>query len=283
MEVIDTMGRRYRIIIMIITPIWLLSMVSCLTFTPPDGGTKEQAGQEAVTTDTGPDEFVKVKGNVKREKILLSNKIRCVAADDNNVWVATARGVSRFSRKDEAWFHYTDSAGLVSDDVLAVALDDNLVWFATSDGVSQYDTSSDKWKIFKRKEGLSSDKVQCIAVDGNYVWFGTDSGINRYDKRIDSWALRSKEDGLSTNNIKTIAVESEYVWVGTQPDRKTGGDFWYRGPRGRGKPGAGVNRYHRRTDSWNTYSKADTSIAHKLAPFTSPDISSIVDPCVHSS
>jgi ligand-binding sensor domain-containing protein len=242
---------------MIIALIWLLSMVSCLTLTT-DRGTKDQSGQEAVTTDTGPDEFVKVKGNIQREKILLSNKIRSVAADDNNVWVATDRGVSRFSRNEERWIHYTQSEGLVSDDVLTVALDGELVWFATSDGVSQYDTSSDKWKIFKRKEGLSSDNVQCIAVDGNYVWFGTDSGINRYDKRIDSWALRSKKDGLSTNNIQTIAVESEYVWVGTQPDKERGGgDFWYRGPRGRGKPGAGVNRYHRTTDSWNTYSKAD--------------------------
>jgi len=241
---------------MIITLIGMLSMLSCLTLTP-NHRAKEQSGQEAVTTDTGPDEFVKVKGNVKREKILLSNKIRCVAADDNNVWVATARGVSRFSRQDQAWFHYTDSSGLVSDDVMAIALDADLVWFVTSAGISQYDTSSDKWQSFKRKEGLSSDNVQCIAVDGDYVWFGTDSGVNRYDKQIDSWALRSKKDGLSTNNIKTIAVESEYVWVGTQPDRQRGGEPWWGGKRERGKPGAGVNRYHRTTDSWNTYSKVD--------------------------
>ncbi|MFQ6043951.1 MAG: hypothetical protein ACE5PV_24120, partial [Candidatus Poribacteria bacterium] len=130
------MCRRYKIIIMTITLIWLSFILSCFTFTPPHHRAKEQAGQEAVTTNTGSDEFVKVKGNVKREKVLLSNKVRCVAADDNNVWVATARGVSRFSRKDEAWFHYTDSSGLVSDDVQAVALDGNLVWFATSAGVS---------------------------------------------------------------------------------------------------------------------------------------------------
>ncbi|MFC1717573.1 hypothetical protein ACFL6S_28185, partial [Candidatus Poribacteria bacterium] len=75
---------------------------------------------------------------------------------------------------------------------------------------------------------------------------------------IDSWALRSKKDGLSANNVRTIAVEGEYVWAGTQPDRERGGDdFWWGGGRERGKPGAGVNRYHRRTDSWNTYSKSD--------------------------
>ena len=250
------MGRRSKIIMMIITLIGLLSMLSCLTLTP-NHRAKEQSAQEAVTTDTGTDKFIKVKGKLKREKILLSNKIRCVAADDHNVWVATARGVSRFSRQHQAWLHYTDATGLVSDDVLAIALDDHLVWFATSAGISQYDTSSDKWQSFKRKEGLSSDKVQCIAVDGNYVWFGTDSGVNRYDKQIDSWALRSKKDGLSTNNIKTIAVEGEYVWVGTQPDRQRGGEPWWGGFRDKGKPGAGVNRYHRTTDSWNTYSKAD--------------------------
>ncbi|MFC1714949.1 two-component regulator propeller domain-containing protein, partial [Candidatus Poribacteria bacterium] len=167
------MSSRYKIIITIIMLVWLLSIVSCLTFNP-DGVTKDQSGQETVSADAGSDEFVKAKGDVRREKILVSNKIRCVAADDGNVWVATDRGVSRFSREDEAWFHYTDSTGLASDDVLAVALDGDLVWFATSDGVSQYDTSSDKWKTFKRKEGLASDNVQCIAVDGNYIWFGTD-------------------------------------------------------------------------------------------------------------
>ena len=263
-EVSDIIRSRFRKVITAIMLVWLLSIVSCLTFTP-DRGTTDKPGQETVEANTGIDEFIKAEGNVRREKILLSNKIRCIAADDNNVWMATDRGVSRFSRKAEEWIHYTSSEGLASDDVLAVALDGNLAWFATSDGVSQYDTSSNEWKIFKRKEGLASDKVQCITVDGNYVWFGTDSGINRYDKRIDSWALRSKEDGLSTDNVKSIAVEGEYVWVGTQPDRQRRNDYRMGGgSRGRTKQGAGVNRYHRRTDSWNTYSKADGLADDKL-------------------
>jgi len=251
------MNHKYITVFTIITLACLLSIASCLTFTP-GGGTPGQPEQEVVKGDTGTDEFVKVKGSVRREKVLLSNRVRCVAADDNNVWVATDRGVSRFFKNTEQWIHYTRSEGLVSDDVLAIVLDGDLAWFATTNGVSLYNTSSNEWKIFRRKEGLASDNVQCIAVDGNYVWFGTDSGINRYDKRIDSWALRNKKDGLSTNNIRSIAVEDEYVWAGTQPDRpQGGGDFWDEGPRSKGKPGAGVNRYHRRTDSWNTYSKAD--------------------------
>jgi len=258
-------NERYKVFVKVIALAWVLSITACLTFNP-DREAAKQAQQETVAAkDAGSDEFVKVKGEVNLKKILLSNKVRCVAADDNNVWVATDRGVSRLSRKDDKWMHYTKAEGLVSDDVQSVAVDDNWTWFATTDGVSRYDTSSGQWKTFKKREGLTSDVAQCIAVDGNYVWFGTDSGINRYDRRIDSWALRSKKDGLSTNNIKSIAVEGEYVWVGTQPDRQRGGgDYWDGGHRDRGKPGAGVNRYHRRTDSWNTYSKADGLADDKL-------------------
>ena len=258
------MSDRYRMAIIALVLTCMLSLASCLTFTPYGKGGR-QIQQEGVEERAGrTDEAVKSKGEVHQEKILLSNRVRCVAADDSNVWVATDRGVSRYSRKESRWMHYTRTEGLASDDVMALATDGNQVWFATSDGVSQYSTASGQWKTFKKKDGLTSDMIQSIAVDGNYVWFGTDRGLNRYDKRIDSWALRSKKDGLSTNTVKTIAVEEEYVWVGTQPDKERGGDDWGSGPREKGKPGAGVNRYHRSTDSWNTYSKSDGLADDKL-------------------
>lgn len=255
----------YRIMIILIVSACLFSMASCMTFNPQSKEAKQAKQKITDKKEVETAQFAKVKGGLRREKVLLSNKVRCVAADDNNVWIATDRGVSRLTRKDNTWTHYTKGEGLVSDDVLAVTTDGNLVWFGTSDGVSRFDTSSGKWKTFKRKEGLASDKVQCIAVDGNYLWFGTDSGLNRYDKQIDSWALRSKKDGLSTNTVTSIAIEGEYVWVGTQPDKQTGGgDFWMGGPMEKGKPGSGVNRYHRRTDSWNAYSKSDGLADDKL-------------------
>ena len=253
----------YRVFVILTVLVCLLSIPSCLTFAPQRGDLGPET-QEVTEEDAGQSEFVKVKGELHHEKILLSNRIRCVASGDESVWIATDRGVSRLRRKDGTWAHYTKSEGLASDDVRAVAIDGDLVWFGTIDGVSQYDTSSGKWKTFKKKEGLASDIVQCIAVDGNYVWFGTDRGLNRYDRRIDSWALRSKKDGLSTNDVRTIAAEGEYVWVGTQPEKQSGDDFWMMGPRMKGKPGSGVNRYHRRTDSWNTYSKADGLADDKL-------------------
>ena len=243
--------------------LFILFIPSCITFDPKNvGGKKIKEPVEGISEESS--KFAKVKGEVLWEKTLISNQIRCVAADDKYVWIATDRGVSKLSKKDNIWSHYTKAEGLATDDVVAVAVDGNLVWFATTDGVSRYDNSSGKWKTFRKEDGLASNKVQCIAVDGNYVWFGTDSGINRYDKQIDSWALRSKKDGLSTNNVTSIAVEGEYVWVGTHPEKVRNMDYWG-GPREKGKPGSGVNRYHRRTDSWNTYSKADGLADDKMA------------------
>ena len=254
-----------RIFITIALLICTLWLSSCFTFNPNQ---VKQAQKEAVSetkTPSGKEKiegFVKTKGNIYREKILLSNKVRCVAADDKNVWVGTDLGVSKFSRKENKWIYYTTLDGMVSDNVQAIALDGNLVWIGTSDGVSRYDISSGKWKTFKKKDGLASDTVFTIAVDGNYVWFGTDKGLNRYDKQLDSWALRSKKDGLSTNTVKSIAIETEYVWIGTQPDKKMNNEWDHE--EGKGKPGAGVNRYHRSTDSWNSYSKSDGLVDDKL-------------------
>lgn len=248
------MNNRYFILILVL--ISLLSLSSCVTMNP-NYRDKPINGNKELNRKTGLNEVIKTKGKLTREKVILSNKINCIAADDKNVWIATDKGVSRLIRKTNEWVHYTRLDGLVLDEVQAVAIDGQWVWFATNNGVSRFDTTTKQWRTFKKKDGLASDMVYCIAVDGNYVWFGTDRGLNRYDKQLDSWALRSKKDGLSTNTVKAIAVEAEYVWVGTQPDVSQNVDFWRSGPRENGKPGAGVNRYHRLTDSWNSYSKSD--------------------------
>jgi len=254
---------KIKTIFIIVTLILLILYInSCVTFNSNVDKIKKEKPQSKQTEKQ--DKFVKTKGKVFREKVLISNQVRCISADDKNVWVGTDIGISRFSRKDNKWIQYTTLDGLVSDNINAIAVDGNLVWIGTNDGVSQFNITTGKWKTFKRKDGLASDKIFAIAVDGNYVWFGTDKGLNRYDKQIDSWALRSKKDGLSTNTVKAIAVESEYVWIGTQPDKEQQERNFFGGPREKGKPGSGVNRYHRTTDSWNTYSKSDGLVDDKL-------------------
>ena len=202
------------------------------------------------------------------ERTLVSNEVNCIAADTGNVWIATARGVSRWDRRQDIWIHYTMEDGLANDMVNAVAVDEQWVWFATDEGVSRYDMQTDTFATFRTIDGLASDLVSSIAIDGNYVWFGTSEGLNRYDKTIDSWAVRTRKDGLISKVITTIAVEAEYVWVGTDREINPDPHGWDEDPRfSRG----GVSRYHRDTDSWNNYTKSDGLIDSEIATIAVDD------------
>ena len=202
------------------------------------------------------------------ERTLVSNEVNCIAADSDNVWIATALGVSRWDRQQDKWLHYTMEDGLANDIVNAVAIDGQWVWFATDEGVSRYDMQTETFATFRTIDGLASDQISSIAVDGNYVWFGTSDGLNRYDKTIDSWAVRTRKDGLVSKVITTIAVEPEYVWVGTDREINPDPHGWDEDPRfSRG----GVSRYHRDTDSWNNYTKSDGLIDSEITTIAVDD------------
>ena len=204
------------------------------------------------------------------ERTLVSNEVNCIAADSDNVWIATARGVTYWDRQQDKWLHYTMEDGLANDVVNAVAVDGQWVWFATNEGVSRYDMQTNTFSTFRTIDGLASDLVSSIAIDGNYVWFGTSEGLNRYDKTIDSWAVRTRKDGLVSKVITTIAVEPEYVWVGTDREINPDPHGWDEDPRfSRG----GVSRYHRDTDSWNNYTKSDGLIDSEIATIAVDDSS----------
>ncbi len=235
-------------------------IVGCgpLITTDPQSGVPYEGSQ----TDAGSAKMWPV------ERTLVSNEVNCVAADLDNVWIATARGVSRWDRHQDKWLHYTMEDGLANDMVNAVAVDGQWVWFATDEGVSRYDMQTNTFATFRTIDGLASDEVSSIAVDGNYVWFGTSDGLNRYDKTIDSWAVRTRKDGLVSKVITTIAVEPEYVWVGTDREINPDEHGWDEDPRfSRG----GVSRYHRDTDSWNNYTKSDGLIDSEIATIAVDD------------
>ena len=213
-------------------------------------------------TDSRPEKTWPVK------RTLVSNEVNCIAADSENVWIATARGVSRWERQQDQWLHYTMEDGLANDMVNAVAIEGQWVWFATDEGVSRYDTQTDSFSTFRTIDGLASDQVSSIAIDGNYVWFGTSEGLNRYDKTIDSWAVRTRKDGLVSKIITTIAVEPDYVWVGADREINPDPHGWDEDPR---FSKGGVSRYHRDTDSWNNYTKSDGLIDSEIATIAVDD------------
>ena len=173
---------------------------------------------------------VKVKDVPLAANALLSDRVNAVAADTENIWIATDKGVSRLIVDQNIWTSYTVENGLANKNVSRVAIDADTVWFGTESGVSKYDVEEDRWRTYTRDDGLPSNRITAVGVDGNYVWFGTDKGLARYNKTIDVWALRTTDDGgLISNQITAIAVEEEYVWFATDK---------------------GISRYDKKIDSW---------------------------------
>ncbi len=217
----------------ILGKLWKLELVIAIIFLAGCSWSRPVKTTDSAELKGGLEELKQIRKSEGAQRVLISNNVRCISVDDNNVWIATDRGVSRFEKATNNWIHYTKEDGLSSDNINAVAFDRGLVWFGTDDGVSQYNVDTGNWRTFKEKDGLKGKRVFRIAFDRDYVWLGTDSGINRYDRSIDSWSARTPADGLTHGVVSAIAVEDEYIWIGTHNR---------------------VNRYSRTTDSWNTYS-----------------------------
>ena len=217
----------------ILDRLWRLELATAIIFLAGCSLSRPVKTAHSGELEEGLEELKQIRKSESAQRVLISNDIRCISADENNVWIATDRGVSRYQRATSSWMQYTKEDGLGSDNVNTVASDREWVWFGTDNGVSRYDTDTGTWQTFGEKDGLKGAKVLRIAVDVDYVWVGTNGGINRYDRNIDSWSARTVGDGLSNHIVSAIAVEDEYVWIGTH----------FR-----------ANRYSRATDSWNIYS-----------------------------
>lgn len=171
---------------------------------------------------------------------LASNDTRAISVEDDFVWVVTAAGVSRFSRKEKKWQNFSVADGLADDLVVSVALDreNRIIWFGTWDsGLSRYDIENDRWQSYSTKDGLSNDCVISLAVDSqdNILWCGTwGGGVSQLNLATGKWRSWDKTSNLASNTVTAIAVQTDVVWFGTLD--------------------SGLCRFDKSEESWETFS-----------------------------
>lgn len=155
-----------------------------------------------------------VKG--KYAKSLENDDVRCLAADDDRVWVGTKTGVSLYEIAKGTWNTFTQKDGLASNEVSCITLDGGRVWLGSGRGVTVYDTENDTWDVLTEAEGLGSNLITSIAVHSSQIWFGTfDSGVTALDKFTGQFTTFTKADGLPHNGILSIAADGNYIWFAT--------------------------------------------------------------------
>lgn len=171
----------------------------------------------------------------KYAKSLKNDDVRCLAVNDNRVWVGTKTGVSLYTLGQGTWTTFTQKDGLANDEVSCIVIDQEQVWFGSGRGVTVYDTVNQTWKTVTEADGLGSNLITSMAIRGNQVWFGTfDKGVTRLDKTTGRFTTFTKNDGLPHNGILSIAIDGDYVWFGTH---------------------GGLTRYDSLTDTWTVYTE----------------------------
>jgi ligand-binding sensor domain-containing protein len=159
-------------------------------------------------------------------EVLIGNELRDIAMDEDFVWLATEKGVSRYDRSKDEWKFFTIADGLVSNLVNCIAPErvegilgkksGTEVWFGTDSGVSVYNKVTDSWESYTTKDGLIYNKVNAISARSDDVWMGTDKGVSVLDKDEGKWMSYSSFPGIPTSKVTSLYHQASYAWVGTR-------------------------------------------------------------------
>ena len=124
---------------------------------------------------------------------LPSDKVFCVAVDQDRVWAGTDRGLACY--EGGAWKTYTTAEGLAYDVVISLAVDPVTrdLWAGTMGGLSQF--SAGQFRTFNQfNSGLPNDVVFGVTVENQNVWTATTTGEGRYLVREDRWEAFTPEN-----------------------------------------------------------------------------------------
>ena len=169
---------------------------------------------------------------------LPSDKVMCVLATDDAVWVGTDHGLARWYEGE--WSSYMRSDGLAHDAVMCLAQDPDSgdIWIGTLGGLTRY--SAGRFDTFTQlNSGLVNDVVYGVTVHRGEVWAATAAGTSRYEIAAKRWSIYD-ETNTPMHEIWCYSVTGAgdriylAVWGGGLLEYQIDRDHWkdYRDPDG---------------------------------------------------
>lgn len=191
--------------------------------------------------------YVNENGN---EKSLIDNNINEVVGISNEIWIATAMGISKFDKNTNEFTNYkstNDENSLPNDNVRTLYIDsEGILWIGTRDGLASFDRKNTfvNYKELFESKGITEHMFSDIYEDKNGVmWFGSalDGGLIKYNKKtgeIKNYKNnKANENSLSFNSIKSINGDSKgTLWIATH---------------------YGINKFNSETEEFTRYTEED--------------------------
>lgn len=171
----------------------------------------------------------------KYTKSLENDDVRCLAINNNRVWIGTKTGVSVYDFSERTWQTFTQKDGLASHEVSCIGVDKTRIWFGSGHGTTVYDIADGSWHVYTKSDGLGSDLITSIAINDTEIWFGTfDRGVTVLTKASGKFSIFTMADGLPHNGILSLAMDGDLVWIGTH---------------------GGLTRYDTLTKTWTVFTE----------------------------
>ena len=187
------------------------------------------SGINVLNRDTG--EILKLK-SYDLENSIAHNEIRDITGIDNEIWIATAEGLSMYNKETKKITNYTnnkdDINSLSHNDVRALYIDsEGLLWIGTRYSLSTFNRKSGEFttveKLFPTKSNFAHMITDIVEDNEGNMWFacGLDSGIFMFNKKTGEFKnyinIKDDDSSLSFNSTRTIAIDNDgEVWIGTQ-------------------------------------------------------------------
>ena len=124
---------------------------------------------------------------------LPANKIFCVRADGDRVWIGTSHGLALY--ENGTFKTFTTEDGLAHNGVLSVDVSEisGDVWIGTLGGMNRY--SGGKFDTFNQfNSGLPNDVIYSVICDGKDVWCATGGGAGHYDTYKEEWEIYTERN-----------------------------------------------------------------------------------------
>jgi ligand-binding sensor domain-containing protein len=150
-------------------------------------------------------------------------QINGLAADGQNLWVATSGGLYVVSLtatkpfKDDSVFKLIASGPSNLSDIVLGATDS--VWVGNGSGLARYTPSTGTWQMWSAAgsdgiPSLASDDVRALAVSHpviagatrDVIWIATGAGVSRFDSQLESFTTFTSVDGLPSDSIRAVLV-----------------------------------------------------------------------------